>query len=314
MKGFLLKKLLNKQYKNKLLYTVIFFCILLAAFVILDIFIQRYLKTYQTLSNPFTDFKVSSYPVLASSNNPDISASGAVTMDDDSKVVILSKNPNLRFSMASTTKIMTALVALEYYEMDDILSIKENKVEGSVVGFKEGEKISFENLLYAMLLPSANDAALAIAQNYGGGEKEFVNKMNQKALGLHLYDTHFSDSYGFDDSANYTTPLELAKLASTATKNIIFSNVVSTKTKIISNADNSNTYLLNNLNKLLGIDGVNGIKTGYTDEAGGVLVTSTIQKGHGLIIVVMKSMDRFLDTLKILFDLKGNLNYLAIHR
>lgn len=243
----------------------------------------------------------------------DISAHAIIVMDNDSKVIFFSKNPNLRFSPASTVKIMTALVALEHYKMNDVLTIKSEDVEPVVVGFKNGERLFFEDLLYAMLLPSGNDATLAIAQNYPGGEEVFVRKMNEKAASFHLYNTRFSDPIGLLDNSNYTTAFDLARLASIALQNQTFSKIVATKHKIIADFDGSNPRLLNNLNKLLGINGVNGIKTGYTDEAQGVLVTSKVEKGHILIIVVMKSQDRFLDTQKILDLISGNITYLTIH-
>lgn len=239
-----------------------------------------------------------------------ITAEAFVVMDDDSKVVIFSKNSNLRFSMASTVKIMTALTALEYYRMDDILTVKTDNVESVVVGFKKGERVYFESLLYAMLLPSGNDAALAIAQNYKGGEIEFINQMNKNALKYHLLNTHFSDSIGLNDEGDYTTAVDLARLSSVALKNKTFSQIVSTKSKPITNIDGTNTYSLYNLNKLLGVDGVNGIKTGFTDEAGGVLVTSKTEDNHTFIIIVMKSQDRFLDTQKLLSAINGNIAFL----
>lgn len=267
----------------------------------------------KTWENPLSSFSLSSYPVLKKPITPKLSAQAAVVLDDESKVVLFAKNEKLRFSMASTVKMMTALVALDYFKMDDVLTVFDNNILGVRVGFQRGEKIRFEDLLYAMLLPSGNDAALTIAQNYPGEVKAFVKKMNEKTKDLHLFGTHFSDPAGLEDSGDYTTALDLARLASAAIKNETFAKVVSTKNKAISNIDGDRRYELNNLNKLLGLDGVNGIKTGFTDEAGGVLVTSTVQDGHRLIIVIMKSQDRFLDTETLLSSLKGNLTFLSIH-
>ena len=168
-----------------------------------------------------------------------------------------------------------------------------------------------------MLLPSGNDAALALAENYKGGEREFIGRMNEKARELHLDNTNFADAIGLKDSQDYTTPLDLAKLSSFALKNETFAKIVSTKTKEISDRE-GNKYLLNNLNKLLGINGVNGIKTGYTNEAGQVLVTSKVEmdsndKEHTIIIVIMGSLDRFSDTEKLLYLVSNNVNYLSIH-
>jgi D-alanyl-D-alanine carboxypeptidase len=260
-------------------------------------------------------FKIANkeYPVLKFPINPDISAKAIVIMDKDSGVVLFSRNPNLLFSMASTTKIMTALVSLDYYKMDDILTIQAERVEGVNVGFKVGEKLSYESVLYAMLLPSGNDAALAIAQNYPGGKKAFIEKMNEKAKLLHLVNTNFADSIGLEDSRDYTTALDLARLASKALDNEVFAEVVSTKTREITNITGENKYFLKNLNVLLGVQGVNGVKTGYTAEAGQVLVTSKKEGKHTLIIVIMNSQDRFFDTSKLLYELSGGVNFLPIH-
>lgn len=242
----------------------------------------------------------------------DISARGAIIMDDSSKVILFAKNEDKKFSMASTVKIMTAITSLEYYKMDDVLTIERTGVEGSVMGFKKGERMFYKDLLYSMLLPSANDAAFAIADNYPGGEKEFVKKMNGNAKFFRLDKTHFSDPTGLDDGGDYTTVIDLARLSSIALKNKTIATVVATKNKTVSNVSGTKDYSLKNLNKLLGTYGVTGIKTGFTDEAGGILASSKIENGRTLIIVVMKSEDRFLDTEKLLYLVSGNITYLSI--
>ena len=315
-----IKKLNNflKKKRRVIIYASFFFFLsVLVGAAVFDIFLRYYVFDKKIKSFPFAIVE-KSFPVLTAPINPDISAKAAIIMDSDSKTVLFSKNPNLIFSLASTTKIMTALVALENFKMTDVLTIQTEKVEGVNVGFKVGEKLLFKDVLYAMLLPSGNDAALAVAQNYPGGEKVFVEKMNEKARILKLNHTNFADSIGLVDSRDFTTPLELARLAYVAIENEIFKDIVATKTTEISDISGTNHYLLNNLNKLLGIDGVNGIKTGYTDEAGQVLVTSKLhidEKGNEriLIIVVMDSLDRFWDTSKILYSLSESLSYLSIH-
>ena len=256
------------------------------------------------------DFK---YPVIKTAFVPQISAKGAIIMDGDSKIVLYSKNPDLRFSTASTTKIMTAIVGLEHFKPTDILTVKNATNEGSVLGFFEGENFTFENLLYAMLLPSANDAALAISDNYPGGENAFVSKMNEKAKQFNLHNTHYGDTSGLFDQQDYTTPFDLARLASFSVQNKDFRKVVSTQEEVITDTTGASVYYLTNLNKLLGTDGVTGIKTGFTEEAGQVLVTSKIEKGKTIIIVVMGSEDRFSDTQKLLDLVTNNLTYLSIH-
>lgn len=290
---------------------ILFF--LLISFLASSLLLQIWINANKILPITFSVSPEAKFPIIKTEFVPVISAQGAIIMDADSKVVLYSKNPDLRFSTASTTKIMTALTALDYYKTSDILTVKEATSEGSVINLFQGEQMTFDNLLYAMLLPSANDAALAISQNYPGGESAFINKMNSKAAQFKLYNTHYSDPAGLIDTGDYTTPFDLARLASFAVKNIIFKQIVNTKEKVISDASGTSIYPLENLNKLLGIDGVNGIKTGDTQEAGEVLVTSKDEKGKTIIIVVMQSDDRFADTAKLLDLVSNNLTYLSIH-
>src|SRR3989344_3566685 len=241
------------------------------------------------------------------------SAEAAVVMDGDSKVLIFSKNENLRFSMASTTKIMTALVGLKYFKLNDILTVYEQDIEGVNVGFKKEQKYRFRDVLYAMLLPSGNDAALTIAQNYLDGEEAFVTKMNEAAQSFYLRNTHFSDPIGLTDEGDYTTAYDLARLTSIALKNPTFAQVVSTKHTIISDTLGLEIFSLFNLNKLLDQPGITGVKTGFTEEAKGVLVTSKNESGHTIIIVVMRSKDRFADTNYLLQLVSEGIVYKPIY-
>lgn len=284
----------------------------LSFLVVFDVYQKGEIILRSTSRSPFPNYTNASYPLLKNKFVPDILAQAAIVIDKDSGVVIYAKNENLRFSPASTTKIMTALTALDYFKLTDILEVKKVADEGSIIGLIEGEKMTFLDLLYAMLLPSANDAAFVIAQNYPGEEPSFIEKMNQKAKLLNLNSTHFQDPAGLLDRDDYTTPLELARLASVSLDNKIFSQIVSTKYRFISDINGINTYSLLNRNKLLGIDGISGIKTGFTDEAGGVLVSSKAKNGHTLIIVVMRSEDRFGDTLALSSYLSDSLTYLSI--
>lgn len=301
-----------KNYYLPLLFSILIIILLLL--LLLDVYLKAKINRDQIIPSSLaisTDLK---FPIFKTEFIPVISAEGAVVMDGDSKTVLFSKNSQLRFSPASTTKIMTALTALDTFKLEDILTVKTATSDGSVLGLQQGEKITFENLLYALLLPSANDAALAIAQNYPGGEAEFVNKMNENAKKYNLFNTHYQDPAGLLDDGDYTTPLDLARLASIALKNPEFAKIVSTKSKIITDVSGANVYSLDNLNKLLGSDGVDGVKTGYTQEAGEVLVTSKMENGHAIILVVMLSGDRFLDTERLLDLVSGNITYLSIHR
>lgn len=251
------------------------------------------------------------YPFVATRPLIDLSAKAAIVVEADSQVPLFEKNPNLRFPMASTTKIMTALTALQYFKNNSVLTVKSSGVEGSQLGLYPGEQFYFEDLLYAMLLPSANDAAVAIADNYPGGMPAFVAKMNENAAALHLTDTHFSDPTGLDDDGDYTTVVDMARLASYAIKNKELTKITSTKAKVITNISQSQQYDLYNLNQLLGSYGVTGIKTGTTPRAGEVLVTSASENGHTFIIVVMNSQQRFVDTQLLLNFVMNNVQFIS---
>jgi len=317
MKNF---QILNKNLFHNIIYFFLPLFLLILALILfsLDTYFKESLLKIQILPSPLPPLTVSRYPILKQQFSPLISAKGAVIVDPETKVVLFAKNPNLRFSSASTTKIMTAITALQAFSLNQEMVVFEHINDGSVIGLKIHERMTFENLLYGMLLPSGNDAALTIAQNYQGGLKEFIKKMNQNAKDWYLYNTHFEDPTGLDDG-NFTTSVDLARLASVAKKNPTFSKVVSTKNKIITDVSGTEKYDLENLNKLLGIDGIDGIKTGYTEEAGQVLVTSKTyfdpleNKKRSIIVVVMGSQDRFSDTQNLLNLASGNITYLSIH-
>lgn len=310
MRGF--QKL--KKNKSKIFYTTILLLVfaIFLILVYLNFQVKNQITEIGINSLPLT-FASEEYPVVTARSAPEISAKGAVVIDNDSKVPVFSKNPDLRFLPASTTKIMTALVGLEYYKTDDLLTIYEKNVGGSISDFELGETFSFEEMLHAMLLPSNNDATASIAQNYPGGKEAFLARMNEKARQLSLKNTYYVDPVGLGVE-NYTTPKDLAILTSHALENPTIARIVSLKKKEIT-SEQGNTYSIHNLNELLDLPGINGVKTGYTQEAGEVLVTSKelVGKNKKLIIVVMKSEDRFLDT-QLLLNYLQNITYQSIHR
>ena len=273
---------------------------------------KKKIQTNVVLSVPISLPTPAPYPILNTSFFPDVSAESAIVLDANTNIVLFEKNADMQFSPASTTKIMTALVALNYYSPNAILTVFTSGIEGSIVGFEQGEQVTFSDMLYAMLLPSGNDAAVAIAQNYRGGEDSFILQMNKKAQELSLFNTHFVDPDGLSEN-DYTTAHDLARLGAYALHNPVFAKIVRTKHKTITTLNFKNTYQLSNLNVLLGLDNVTGIKTGYTDEAGQVLVTSQQFEGHTIIIVVMKSQDRFGDTQAILQTLQNKINFVTMH-
>lgn len=217
-----------------------------------------------------------------------VSAHSAALYQPESGFFLFLKNAEERLPMASTTKIMTALVALESAELDEEVIIDERAVgiEGSSAYLKPDECLNMEELIYALLLQSANDAAVAIACHIGADESGFVDMMNLKAVELGLTDTHFENPHGLDGDEHYTTAKELAIIAAEALKNEDFRRIVSTYKKTFSNEERSRTYV--NHNKLLKLyDGCIGIKTGFTKKSGRCLVGASEKDGLTFISVTL---------------------------
>lgn len=313
MKGFqLLTQRIKKQGKKIYLIPIISGIFLFALIFVQNSVDKRIEGSRIESVPPSLLIKEAPYPMIDSKiQTPLVSAKSAVIINTDSGIVLFSKNKDAIFPMASTTKLMTAIVALDYYKPDNIITIGKSRIGGVVAGFRNGEKFYFKDVLYAMMLPSFNDAALAVAQNYPGGNTAFVEKMNEKAKEYNLSNTSFFDPSGLNEN-NYTTASDLARLAGIAMKNKILAKVVGTEEKEISDIAQIRKYQLKNLNKLLGRDGINGVKTGFTNEAGEVLVTSREENGHMVIIVVLNSKERFIDTEQLVGYIKGNISYLNL--
>lgn len=230
----------------------------------------------------------------------EITATGVVVYDTGSGVFLYRRNEDIFFSPASTTKILTALVALDTYQLDDVLTVK-SVIDGQNMGLISGERMTVENLLFGTLVASANDATYTLAENYPGGVTKFVEAMNDKAKALHLDSSTFTNPVGFDDARHKMTPMDLARLASFALSNKTIAKIVAIPQITISDVTHTYFHSLKNINELLGkIPGVGGIKTGWTEEAGENLVTLVDRNGHHIIIVVLKSKDRFGDTARLI--------------
>lgn len=288
------------------------FAVILAGLVVLNYSVAQRIEQ-RSLPVRVQSARIEPYPLFTFFYEPYITAQAAIIMDDATKRILYVKSPTLRLSTASTAKIMTALVSMEYFTPDDVLTVKGSGYEGTVVGFQKGEQIIFDDMLYAMMLPSGNDAAYTIAENYPGGVEAFVGKMNEKARLLHLENTHFADPAGLEDDTSFTTVIDLARLCSFAMKDSHFAQIVSTREKVFSTVA-GNIYNVVNINKLLGVNGVIGIKTGQTTGAGGVLTTAKIEDGKMYIAVVMQSTDRFGDTQSLLNLLTKNISYFVPKR
>lgn len=239
-----------------------------------------------------------------SKEEPKINSRAGIIYDRESKRVIWGKAENEKRPMASTTKIMSAIVVLENANLNDvvIVSNKSAGTGGSRLGLKSGDKITVNDLLYGLLLVSGNDAAVALAEYVGGSVQGFSDKMNKKAEELGLENTHFITPHGLDMQEHYTTAMELAKMTDYALEIEKFASIVNTKSITVSINGRSKT--LNNTNELLGnLQGVNGVKTGFTNGANRCLVTSVNREGMNIITVVLGAdtkKDRTKDSIQLI--------------
>jgi D-alanyl-D-alanine carboxypeptidase (penicillin-binding protein 5/6) len=270
-------------------------------------------KNFRAISARQLEFELpppTLYPInFTGQEHPSLTAHGIVVMDKNSSVVMYSKNKNLWVLPASTVKIMTALVTLDYYHPEDILTVGEVNDFGQRMKLVVGERITVKNLLYGLLVASANDAALVLAQNYPGGQNAFVTAMNRKAASLNLGNTYFANPTGLDSDEegnllpdfSYTTALDLARLTAEAFKNPLFSQIIQTEKITVSDVSGKISHQLFNINQLLGkVEGLKGGKTGWTEEAGECFVAYTERNGQGIITVVLGSQDRFGETKKLI--------------
>lgn len=227
-----------------------------------------------------------------------------IVYDRISKSMIIGKNEDVKSAMASTTKIMTTIVILEKTDLDETVTVsaKAGGTGGSRLGLKRGDKASVRDLLYGLMLRSGNDAAVALAEHVGGSVKGFAELMNEKATELGLTNTHFVTPHGLDDANHYTTALELAKLTDYAMDNETFTKIVGTKSTTI--YINNQPRQINNTNELLGVlNGVIGVKTGFTNNAGRCLVTETKRNNMDIITIVLGAdtkKDRTKDSVNLI--------------
>ena len=235
---------------------------------------------------------------------PSINSRAGIVLDRNSGMILYGKNENEKRKMASTTKIMTALIVIENSNLNDIVTIssKSAGTGGSRLGLHKNDKISVSDLLYGLMLCSGNDAAVALAEYVGGSIENFAELMNKKAIEIGLTSTHFVTPHGLDNDDHYTTAYELAILTNYALNNDIFKKYVGTKTQTIT--INSSSKTLNNTNELLGyLDGVYGVKTGFTNGANRCLVTAVKRNNMDLICIVLGAdtkKDRTRDSIELI--------------
>ena len=262
---------------------------------------KRLIKTFSALvlagvTAAAADFTAAAAPEI-------ISAVSAVLIEAQTGTVLYEKNAHEHRAMASTTKIMTALLTIEAGNLDreftvDPLAIR---VEGTSMGLQEGDRVSRRDLLYGILLPSGNDAANSAAVSVSGSIPEFVKLMNSKAAELGLSDTHFVTPSGLDADGHYTTALDLARLTAYAMQDETFREVVRCRSAEVEFGNPPYKRTLYNSNKMLArYEGAIGVKTGFTDNARRCLVSAAERDGVTLIAVTLNAGDDWNDHIKML--------------
>ena len=252
-----------------------------------------------------------------SSEISNINARAYVVLDRASNTVLVGKNENQKKKMASTTKIITALVVIENANLSDTVEVSKKAAStgGSRLGLHTGDKITVSDLLYGLMLCSGNDAAVALAEYISGSIDEFANLMNSKAAELNLTNTHFVTPHGLDEEEHYTTAYELAILTNYALENETFAKIVGTKNYTVT--INGYSKSLSNTNELLGaLDGIYGVKTGFTNGANRCLVTACKRGDLDVICIVLgcdTKKDRTRDSVKLINYVFNNFSMVNIY-
>ncbi len=247
--------------------------------------------------------KLDPYPVTISNfeSAPTLSAVAATVIDNKTGVTLFEKNPDLKRLPASTTKLMTALVALEHCLPQTVIKVGYVEQEGTKMGLAVGDEVIVESLLYGLLVPSGNDAAFVLAYSCANSYQGFIADMNKKAKDLGMVNTHFANPAGFDSNLQYSTARDLTKLSRAAVANPLISKIVATRSIVVTDVSGTKTYYLENVNKLLGkVFGVEGVKTGQTEGSLENLVAKATRDGNTIVTVVLGSQDRFGETTQLI--------------
>jgi D-alanyl-D-alanine carboxypeptidase len=242
-------------------------------------------------------------PVRAEPAKPGSSAEASALIDVKSGRLLYAQQGDKRMRIASLTKIMTAIVAIEQGKLSDQVTVSKNAFgkEGSSIYLKLGEEMSLHHLLYGLMLRSGNDAATAIAEHVGGSEEGFVYLMNEKARELGMEHSRFMNPHGLDHNDHYSTANDMAKLTAYALQNPVFQEIVKTEVKKVPNPSEAWDHVWSNKNKMLNMyDGSDGVKTGYTKIAKRCLVSSATRNGQQLAVVTLNDPNDWLDHRNLL--------------
>jgi D-alanyl-D-alanine carboxypeptidase len=255
--------------------------------------------------------KVVVVPVLLErQERPVLSANSVYVLDLDSQTSLYEKDPQLPALPASTAKIITALVTMDYFPLDFEIEVGQISVEGQKMGLLLGERITVDSLIKGLLVFSANDAAVVLANNFPGGRDLFVSKMNLKAEEIGLSDSFFVNPAGLDGENQFTTAKDLVKASEYAIQNPYIAEVVAQEEVKVTSVDGKYIHKLKNINELVGkVDGVLGVKTGWTENAHENLVTYVNRNGKKIMIALLGSEDRFGETEKLINWIYNNYSW-----
>lgn len=234
---------------------------------------------------------------------PVVTADSAVLIDEESGAILYAKNEHIRRAPASTTKIVTAMLAIEYGKMNEIVTVSPRaaSVGGTSIWLRPGDKLMLAEMVKGILMRSGNDGSAAIAEHLAGTERDFAAIMTVKAREMGALNTQFRNAHGLRAVGHFSTAYDLAVLARNAMQNRIFASLVSTRESQLSWEEKEQVRALRNTNRLLWtLDGADGIKTGTTSQAGRCLVASATRGGRRLIAVVLHSDDRWGDAVRLL--------------
>lgn len=303
-----------KILKNNLLDFLIIFLLLILNLFWLPTFSfwSIYPKNSSIVkNNQLLETKIPKTPIIKLSPKPLLSAKNYILVDVDTNKILLSQNIDQKIFPASTTKLATALTALNLYPLDEVITINQEYTAGKVMELKINEKITVKSLVSALLVYSANDSAFSLANHYQSGISGFIDQMNFLMNRYNLKNTHFTNVDGIHNDNHYSTVYDLSQLGRLSIKNPTVSNVVKIKELIVRDVNNQIHHSLVSTNELLEvIPEIKGLKTGWTPEAKGCFIGLIEINGHQVISVVSQSDDRFQDT-KILVDwLKQNVYWI----
>lgn len=287
--------------------------VLLAAFLAVMYFLSWPSTRANTVDPrllPLVNYPLVSPPAVKNPTPPQLGATSFILIDSKTNQILVAKNPDLRIYPASTTKLATALTALNIYPLDEVVTVREKYTEGKIMNLQVGEKITVRSLSTALLIFSANDAAIALASHHPQGQAGFITEMNALAKKYLLTNTNFTNVDGIHSPLHYSTVTDLAQLARVSIRNQFVVDTVKKTSATVTDLSGVISHPLVTTNELLGkYPEIEGLKTGWTPEAGGCFVGLINLSGHQLISVVAQSPDRFADTLALLAWAQSNLTW-----